>query len=84
MNLIFLIQSSEISQLEKTLQKKFTPDEGPHIRSLEESLKELNVQRQAYHGGTFVGNHVHKLLKVMLIKQMSIFNELPFTCTCID
>ena len=64
MNFISLIQSSEVSQLERTLQKKFTPSDGPHFGSLDESLKELNIQRQAYHGGTFVGNHVHKLLQV--------------------
>ena len=59
-----LSQSKEIRQLEKTLQKKFTPSDGPYFRSLDDSLKELNVERQAYQGGTFVGNHVHKLLQV--------------------
>ena len=38
--------------------------DGPFIAGLEDALKNLNVQRQAYQGGTFVGNHVHKLLKV--------------------
>ncbi len=28
------------------------------------ALQKLNVERQAYQGGTFVGNHVHKLLQV--------------------
>ena len=69
MHLLFLIQSREISQLDKSVQKKFTPCDGPHFRSLEDSLKELNVERQAYHGGTFIGNHVHKLLQVTLIKK---------------
>ena len=38
--------------------------DGPFYMSLERTLQELNVKRQAYHGGTFIGNHVHKLLKV--------------------
>ena len=40
--------------------------EGPFYSTLEKSLDELGVKRQAYQGGTFVGNHVHKLLKVIL------------------
>lgn len=28
------------------------------------SLGELNVVRQRYHGGSFIGNHMHKLLQV--------------------
>ncbi len=32
-------------------------------QSLSRALDVLNVQRQAYQGGTFVGNHVNKLLK---------------------
>ena len=42
----------------------FKRKDGPFFSSLEKSLQSLNVQRQAYHGKTFVGNHVHKLLKV--------------------
>ena len=44
--------------------KKFSLKEGPFILGLESALQELDVHRQAYQGGTFVGNHVHKLLKV--------------------
>jgi len=51
----------------------FDYKKGPFFCTLEESLNQLNVKRQAYQGGTFVGNHVHKLLKVnktlMLQKQ---------------
>ena len=28
------------------------------------ALKSFNVERQAYHGGSFIGNHVHKALQV--------------------
>ena len=45
--------------VEKTPREK--PKDGPFLQSLEKSLQQLHVQRQAYHGGTFVGNHVHKL-----------------------
>ena len=38
--------------------------DGPFFKGLEKCLQDLSVQRQAYQGGTFVGNHVHKLLKV--------------------
>ena len=38
--------------------------DGPFYQSLGKSLNRLNVQRQAYHGGAFIGNHVHKLLQV--------------------
>ncbi len=37
---------------------------GPFFSNLDISLQKLNVKRQAYQGGTFIGNHVHKLLKV--------------------
>ena len=41
--------------------------EGPITQSLDEALQRINVQRQAFHGRSFVGNHVHKCLKVILI-----------------
>lgn len=53
-----------MANLETILKKKFDFSSGPFYSSLEKSLQQLNVKRQAYHGGTFVGNHVHKLLKV--------------------
>lgn len=49
---------------EEVVKGRFTPKDGPFFKTLEKSLKGLNVERQAYQGGTFVGNHVHKLLKV--------------------
>ena len=60
-----LKKSSELSGVEKDLTKngKVLKD-GPFYSSLERTLQKLNVKRQAYHGGTFIGNHVHKLLKV--------------------
>ena len=37
---------------------------GPFFLSHSKSRDNLNVEQQAYQGGTYVGNHVHKLLKV--------------------
>ena len=37
---------------------------GPVVRRLEKALKSFNVERQAYWSGAFVGNHVHRTLKV--------------------
>lgn len=39
---------------------------GPCVQKLDETLCQLHVQRQAYHGKSFVGNHVHKMLKVKI------------------
>lgn len=39
-------------------------NDGPFFATMEESLKACKVKRQAYQGVTFVGNHIHKLLKV--------------------
>ena len=38
--------------------------EGPFVRSLDKALASFHVERQAYHGGSFIGNHVHRCLKV--------------------
>ena len=47
------------------LAEKFRHKDGPFFQSLDCALATLHVERQAYHGGTFVGNHVHNLLKVL-------------------
>ena len=44
------------------LGEKFRHKDGPFFQSLDRALAQLHVERQAYHGGTFVGNHVHKLV----------------------
>ena len=44
---------------------KFRSADGPFFRSLEKALTVLHVELQAYHGGTFVGSHVNKLVKVL-------------------
>lgn len=58
-----------MKELDKTVKKKFNRKEGPFIKQLERTLQSMHVQRQAYQGGTFVGNHVHKVLKVHMSTQ---------------
>ena len=55
-----------VFHLDDTLIKGFHKKEGPFVNSLEQALASFHVQRQAYYSGTFVGNHVHRALKVIL------------------
>jgi hypothetical protein len=34
------------------------------VKALDAALASFHVERQAYYSGTFVGNHVHRYLKV--------------------
>ena len=66
---IVIKQSTDLSHFKDALKKKLTEvsssqSDGPFYSTLESSLQELDVRRQAYQGGTFVGNHIHKLIKV--------------------
>ena len=38
---------------------------GPCASSLDDTLKQCGVERQAYHGKSFIGNHCHTMLKVL-------------------
>ena len=49
-----------------SIKKGFKFSDCPYVKSLSQSLTSRNIERQAYQGGTFVGNHVNKLLKVRL------------------
>lgn len=64
-------QKKEIEELELVVREKFNTKEDPFIKGLDKLLQRLNVQKQAYQGGTFVGYHVHKLLKVCIITILS-------------
>ncbi len=44
--------------------------EGPFVRCLDAALASFHVERQAYHGGSFIGNHVHRCLKVPTCRLM--------------
>ena len=54
--------------------------DGPFYHCLFSALANFNVERQAYHGNTVVGNHVHKMLKVTKLRCCNI----PFQPTSID
>ena len=45
----------------------FQKANGPLSVHLYEVLKKMNVERQAYHGKSFIGNHVHTCGKVAQI-----------------
>ena len=36
---------------------------GPCVKSLDKTLAEIGVERQAYYSNTFTGNHCHVMLK---------------------
>ena len=61
--------------LAATKKKGLSRKDGPFIRNLDAALASFNVHRQAYYSGTFVGNHVHRALKVLL----SSNNTISFT-----
>ena len=66
MIIAILIQEREIKKQQTVLRKGFDKDDGVFVRSLDEALKSFHVERQAYHGGSFVGNHIHRALKVLV------------------
>ncbi|XP_065652982.1 uncharacterized protein LOC124812446 isoform X2 [Hydra vulgaris] len=49
--------------------------QGPCTRKIETVLQKLKVQRQAYHGKSFIGNHVHKMLKKSSL--LELCNAIP-------
>ena len=59
-----LTQDSRTIQLWDFCNKRFEMSEGHFVHSLDKALGGMNVHRQAYYGGTFIGNHVRKCLKV--------------------
>ena len=52
------LQEQRISQQQETVAKKFHMQEGPFVRSLDKALASFHVERQAYHGGSLIGNRV--------------------------
>lgn len=48
--------------------------EGSCMKAIEQTLQSLNVQRQAYYGKCFVGNHVQKMLKVYIYIKLLLPN----------
>ena len=65
------------------MKKGFCEKEGPFVKTLDNALQSFGVQRQQYFSGAFIGNHVHKALKVeFIIMQIKFilhgyFSQLP-------
>ena len=79
------LQSRELSKLEDSLKKKFTDmnssiRDGPFFATLEpDSLKACKVKRQAYQGGTFVGNPCSQIAQSNYSPQKRhVPNHFPF------
>ena len=47
------------------MKKGFSVKDGPFVKELDSALQSIGVHRQQYFGGAFIGNHVHKALKVL-------------------
>ena len=60
-----------VGQLRRVRSKSSSPpfskvfiEGGPFVKALDKALATFHVQRQAYYSGIFIGNHVHRTLKV--------------------
>nr|XP_047131748.1 uncharacterized protein LOC124810629 isoform X2 [Hydra vulgaris] len=68
-------KNAKIIELEELKTKTFEKSHGPLVKKLDEVLCGLNVQRQAYHGKRFIGNYVHKVLKLNSV--LDLCNSIP-------
>ena len=60
-------QEKQMKDVKEASKEGFDMEDGPFIKALDNTLGAMNVHRQAYYGGTFIGNHAHKCLKVVLL-----------------
>ena len=60
--LLPLLQREEVNTLEEAIASAASLS-GPCEKSIEPVLQQHNIQRQSYHGGAFIGNHVNHALK---------------------
>nr|XP_047123398.1 uncharacterized protein LOC124806476 isoform X2 [Hydra vulgaris] len=68
-------KNAKLIELEELRSKTFEKSHGPLVKKLDEVLCGLHVQIQAYHGKCFIGNHVHKMLKLNSI--LDLCNSIP-------
>ena len=54
----------QVKEFQECVAKGFKIYDGPFVKTLDTALASFNEYRQAYYSGTFVGNHVHRTLKV--------------------
>ncbi len=70
-----------LEQLRDSLQKSVkvpSKESGPVVCSLDKTLQKHNINRQAYHGKSFVGNHCHKYLQEEV--HHDVLNEMVAQC----
>ena len=58
-----IITEKEILMQEKQRGASYDDMSGPCVKSLDKTLAEIGVERQAYYSNTFTGNHCHVMLK---------------------
>ncbi|KAL5475678.1 hypothetical protein EMCRGX_G025524 [Ephydatia muelleri] len=61
---------TEVAKCTATVQKGFSVKEDPFVKELDSALQSIGVHRQQYSGGAFIGNHVHKALKLANIQTL--------------
>ena len=67
MRLVEQILHALRATLKLKTQLGFDKTDGIFVKSLDMALASFNVEHQAYHVGSFVGNHVHTTLKVHIL-----------------
>ena len=58
-------------------------DNGPLSVHLDGVLKKMNVERHAYHGKSFIGNHIHTCCKVTQIIPLDLLSHKILLNCCI-
>ncbi|KAL5481525.1 hypothetical protein EMCRGX_G021706 [Ephydatia muelleri] len=61
---------TDVANCTATVKKGFSIKDGPFVKELDSALQSIGVHRQQYFGGAFVGNHVHKTLKLSNIQTL--------------
>ncbi|XP_062499860.1 uncharacterized protein LOC134177141 isoform X2 [Corticium candelabrum] len=54
-------QADQLEDQEKALRlESFPLHDGSSVCALVKTLPDIGIEKQAYHGGSFIGNHIHK------------------------
>ena len=69
-----MLQDEKIANIKQQCKDGFPLEDGPFVMELDWTLARLNVQRQAYYAGSFIGNRAHQCLQV-LKKLLNIKHE---------
>ena len=71
-------------EIQSATPPEFSHHLGPFVQKVDKILKECGVERQAYFGGTFIGNHVHKCCKVNYVKWMNLQQASYMDCQVVN